>query len=147
MSAYNIEMLDLVAAVRQILTIAKSAQERLPDSSVADIIEAIDGAVTMKLAKLQMKGGSRSALQTETMYALKNAKIVMPDVLRILEGARERTPEEIADGLLAKETKAAKAKISREKSAATRSAKKSAEAAKAASQRDMFADEEEDEDA
>lgn len=136
--SYEIELLDVVAAVRAVLSVAKSLQDKQPNAQPADIAEAVEGAIVLKLAKLQVKGANRTAVQSENMYALKNAQKVLPDVQRILEQARNRTVEEIADGVLAQQTKAAKTKTTRETNAAKKAADKPATKAPVG-QKDMFA--------
>lgn len=134
---YTLETLELVAAIRQVLTVAKSLQERTPDATPHDIAEGVDGAITLKLAKLKVKGYSKlTPAQQEAYKALSDAQQVMPDVQAILEKARERTAEEIADSMAANETAKAKRKVAAEK----RKAKKEAEETADTQTQDMFAE-------
>lgn len=139
MSKFDIELLDVVAAVRSVLSVAKSLQDKFPAAKPNEIAVAIEGVVGLKLARLQAKVMTLTEAQRAAMYALTNAKQVLPDVQALLEKARERTGEEMADGLALIETKTAKALAAKE----TRIAAKPVKPAKVSAPsktKDMFAD-------
>jgi hypothetical protein len=133
--SYSIELLEVVAAMRSVLAVAKTLQDKFPAAKPEEITIALKGTMSLKLARLQAKIMSLTPAQRASMYALTNAEQVLPDVQAILGKARERTAEEIEDGLAAQATKTAKAVATRE---ATK-AKKATVTAKGKT-KDMFAD-------
>ncbi len=136
MSANALTVLETVAAIRAVLTVAKAVQEAKPDFTAEDVAGAIGAAVRMKRDRLALKGISKlTPIQVVNLKALNDAEAVLPDVRLILERARDNTAEEIAEALEVKANKAAKAKLAREKSAAA----KKAETPVVAKTEDMFA--------
>jgi hypothetical protein len=139
--SYSIELLDVVAAVRSVLSVAKSLQDKFPQAKPSEIAVAIEGVVGLKLARLQAKVMNLTEAQRASMYALTNAKQVLPDVQALLEKARERTGEEMADGMALLDTKAAKALAAKEARIAAKPVKAPVKAGKTKSEtKDMFAD-------
>lgn len=134
-------ILEKVSAIRAILAVAKRVQEAQPDATVVDVIEAIDTAVLVKLAKLQAKPfTSLSANQQLALIALRNAKAVKDDVLELLgdaETTRALNPDE-RDALTSLKAKQA---VVRKASAAKRAAEKQAKPEVTAKEKmnDMFA--------
>lgn len=138
MSKFSI--LEKVSATRAILTVAKSIQEKRPDASIEQVVEAIEAGVIMKLGNLSKKPvSSLSANQVLNLGALRIARRVMPQVLDFLsdeETTRELSADERTALADLQALKTAKAK----ESAAKRKAKKDAETAKAdPKQADMLA--------
>lgn len=122
----SLTLLEKVAGIRQVLTVAKALQEKRPTASTLDIVDAITAVVYSKYDKLNSKPFTTlTAAQVVTLAALKTAKMVMRDVLDILgaDDTRSLNEDEIAamtenNTVMAAKRKAAAAKRAAEKAKA-----------------------------
>jgi hypothetical protein len=128
MSAYKFSILEKVAAMKAIASVAKSVQEAKPDDSISDVIAAIELAILLKLNRLsQKKFVELKPAQVLMLNALRVAKNVMGDVFEFL-GDEETTRQLDASerdaiaSLKAKRSATAKASAAKRKAAATKDA-------------------------
>lgn len=144
MSIKQFSILEKVAAIRAILTVAKTVAEKRLDAPVNHIIDAIELAMLNKLTKLRSKPfASLDAKEVVTLHVLETARTVLGDVLAIL-GDEETTRVLNDDEKMALEELKAQAKAKRELSsaktkAADKKAAKKATPAKDKTTADMFA--------
>lgn len=141
---YTFVFEDAIAAMREVLSIAKRLQDANPTAQPEEIVVALSGAVKLKLAKLEANYLKLSPKQRETLYAMTNAQDVLPEVAAILR--KSAVAED--DTIEAREAKLAEATAKRKAAAAKSKATREAKAKKgepsseeeAAVYGDMFAD-------
>lgn len=122
----SLTMLEKIAGIRQVLSVAKRLREARPTATSQDIIDAITGAVYTKYDKLNAKPfATLTAAQVVSLSALRHAKLVMGDVLTILgaDDTRELSEDEVAamtedNAVMASKRKEAAAKRAAEKAKA-----------------------------
>lgn len=129
-NAPKFSALDKIAAMRQILSVAKRVMAAKPDVGLDRIARVMTAAVYSKLEKLESKVESLTDVQLQTMYDLQAAVEIMPQVINLLTNSdttRELTDEEVQALVDARDAAAAK----RKEAAAKRKAEKEANAPKA----------------
>jgi hypothetical protein len=126
-NAPKFSVLDKIAAVRQVMSVALRVVKAKPDVSLQRIARATQAAVMTKLEKLEGKVEALNDKQLDTMYALQAADEILPQLVDLIANAdttRALSDEEVS--VLIKDLEEAKAK--RKAAADKRKAEKEAKA-------------------
>jgi hypothetical protein len=126
-NAPKFSVLDKIAAVRQVMSVALRVVKAKPDVSLQRVARATMAAVLSKLEKLESKVEGLNDKQLDTMYALQAADEILPQLIDLIANAdttRALTDDEVT--VLIRDLEEAKAK--RKAAADKRKAEKEAEA-------------------